>query len=332
MFTVLKLKPPIVIEAQKAKFKPSFIIQLLIFVGIYIVISIVQAIPFTVYGMYLGVRAVMSNQIQANDPVAMQDLIEQANNDLALPLLFSTVIITVIAILYCRFIEKRSMYSMGFTTKRAFYDYGIGLLVGLGLFSISVLISWISGTIHYNGYTLGNGIGLLIAFFLGFIIQGMSEEVLLRGYLMVSIASKNSVILAIMANSILFALLHIFNNGITLLAIINLTLFGVFASVYMLKTNNIWGVCAIHTMWNFAQGNIFGISVSGMEMKASVFSFVPSNEGTLINGGTFGLEGGLAVTIVLTIAIIAIVLIKGKPVATDIHVDNDIEIQDIPAL
>lgn len=85
-------------------------------------------------------------------------------------------------------------------------------------------------------------------------------------------------------------------------------------------------------MWNFAQGNIFGVSVSGMDIMASVFSFVPTNEGELINGGTFGLEGGLAVTIVLILATIAVLLVKVRPVTLQTQEAEDIEAQDVFAL
>ena len=78
----------------------------------------------------------------------------------------------------------------------------------------------------------------------------------------------------------------------------NLTLFGVFASVYFIKSGNIWGVGALHSIWNLAQGNIYGIRVSGIVTECSVFASAPSEGGFLLNGA-FGLEGGLAVTIVL---------------------------------
>jgi hypothetical protein len=94
--------------------------------------------------------------------------------------------------------------------------------------------------------------------------------------------------------------------------LINLVLFGLFASVYTLKANSIWGICAFHSIWNFAQGNIFGIPVSGLSLNASVFSFKPTDSGTLFNGGGFGLEGGLAVTIVLVVSIIITMTVKGR--------------------
>ena len=57
--------------------------------------------------------------------------------------------------------------------------------------------------------------------------------------------------------------------------------------------DSIWGISAIHTTWNFAQGNIFGIKVSGINAQVSLFSFKSSEAGKIINGGSFGLETAL---------------------------------------
>ena len=115
-----------------------------------------------------------------------------------------------------------------------------------------------------------------------------------------------------LANSALFALLHAANVGISWLAFLNLLLFGLFASVYMVRRGNIWGICAIHTMWNFAQGNIFGLQVSGMNPTASIFSFVGDDSKSWINGGSFGPEGGICVTLVLLISILILLPMKNK--------------------
>jgi len=104
---------------------------------------------------------------------------------------------------------------------------------------------------------------------------------------------------AVILNALFFAALHLGNSGISALAFVNLTLFGVFASVYFIKRGNIWGIGAIHSIWNFVQGNFYGIKVSGMESSCSVFASAMTEGRDLIHGGAFGLEGGLAVTLVL---------------------------------
>ena len=101
------------------------------------------------------------------------------------------------------------------------------------------------------------------------------------------------------ANVLLFAMRHLGNDGVSPLALINLTLFGIFASVYFIKSGNIWGIGAFHSIWNLAQGNFYGIRVSGIVTTCSVLASSPVEGRSLINGGSFGLEGGLAVTVVL---------------------------------
>jgi membrane protease YdiL (CAAX protease family) len=312
LFEVFRVKPQIVLEAQKARFQPIFILQVLMFISIFIITQIASSIPMAI-GIIIKVLSNCSNgSFDPQNPASITGGLSKLESTMALPMLFSTIIATVLVIVYCRFIEKRSLYSMGFVKNKAVKDYLLGLLIGLVMFSACVLISALTGTLTYNGVILGNGIGLLFAFFIGFIFQGMNEEVMLRGYFMISAATKAPLLVAVMANSIIFALLHILNSNIAPLALINLVLFGLFASVYTLKANSIWGICAFHSIWNFAQGNIFGIPVSGLSLNASVFSFKPTDSGTLFNGGGFGLEGGLAVTIVLVVSIIITMTVKGR--------------------
>ena len=104
-------------------------------------------------------------------------------------------------------------------------------------------------------------------------------------------------------SSFVFALLHFGNNGINIIAFINLFLFGLLMGLYILKRGNIWGICAIHSVWNFIQGNVMGLSVSGMDKSSSVFMFEIKEGYNLVTGGDFGPEGGLIVTLVLLIAV-----------------------------
>ncbi|MBP7175992.1 MAG: CPBP family intramembrane metalloprotease [Thermoclostridium sp.] len=316
MLSVIQKKPKILVEAQKAKFMPSFGIQVLIFFALLIITSIAQVIPLFIAMFFKTFQAVMNQEINPYDTQSVMGFTADMQGGNTLITLFATVLTTVLVVLYCRFIEKRSLYSMGFTKKNAFGQYMIGLLVGFVMFGACLLIALASGSLQYNGFTLGNSYGLLLGFLLGFVLQGMSEEVFLRGYFMMSVASKNSILLAVISNSVIFAILHLLNPGVTFLSVVNLILFGLFASVYTLKTNNIWGICALHTIWNFAQGNLFGILVSGLETEVSVLSFQPVGTSTLINGGAFGLEGGLAVTIVLIISTLVVLKLPGKEIIT----------------
>lgn len=317
MLSVFRERPQILEAAREAKFKPGFFIQLLIFIVIFIITQLAGSIPIVIYGIYRIIRAILSGEVSAANSDDLTQFAAELTKDAVGPALLGTLIVTVLVIVYCRSIEKRSLYSMGFVREKAFKDYLMGIVIGFLMFASCVIIALLTGTLKYNGFVLGHGIGLLLVFLLGFIVQGMSEEVLMRGYFMVSIANRNSILVAVLANSIIFALLHLLNQGITTLALVNLTLFGFFASLYTLKMNSIWGISAVHSIWNFAQGNVFGIKVSGIDTQVSLFSFSATESGTLINGGSFGLEGGLAVSVVLIASIILLLRIKGRSVTID---------------
>ncbi len=219
--------------------------------------------------------------------------------------LFATVGTVIATIVYCVKIEKRSVSSMGLVKKNAFADYLKGLGIGFVMFFAVFLLLWVSGAVNVE-YSLNTSLTTVAVFFIGFMIQGFSEEILLRGFCLVSLASSVSVFKATMVNSVLFSLLHIFNNGIKPIGLINIFIFGVFASLYFIKYGNLWGVSAIHTMWNFAQGNIFGFEVSGNAFGESVLKTEITSENEIITGGAFGPEGGLAVSAVLLVSVLVL--------------------------
>ena len=163
----------------------------------------------------------------------------------------------------------------------------------------------------FSGFSLEADKWLLVLFFLGYIVQGAAEEVLCRGFILRYLKESGSAVVAILVNSALFSVIHITNSGVSALALVNLFLFGVMTSLYCLWRGNLWGVCAFHTVWNFTQGNVFGISVSGNEKAVSIFATELSESGSLLHGAAFGLEGGLCVTVVMLLAV-GILLFVGR--------------------
>ena len=219
--------------------------------------------------------------------------------------LYSTVFVTLTFLLWAKLVEKRSFRSLGFTKENFVSKYCRGLVVGFILFAAVVFLNVGSKSVSFKGINPKFSFFSCLLFFGGFILQGMNEEVLFRGYLMPRLCVKERFWIGVLVNSALFGLLHIFNAGVTVLAIFNIVLFGIFASLYAMVDDGIAGVCAIHTVWNFVQGNIFGFEVSGNNMGEPLF-LLGENRANLINGGTFGAEGGIAVTAVLVIATIIV--------------------------
>lgn len=218
--------------------------------------------------------------------------------------LFATLATVAVVLLYCLLAERRTLVSLGFGSRRALFDYGIGLLGGFLLFGGAVLLCVVCGALTVLTAPVPPSAGIMVLFFVAFLIQGMSEEMLCRSYLMVSLSRGWPLWACAVINALLFSLLHLGNPGISFIALLNIFLFGLFASGLTLRRGSIWMVGALHSMWNFAQGNFFGIPVSGIPGSPSPLISVATTGTTaeLINGGAFGLEAGLAVTFVLAAA------------------------------
>lgn len=295
-----KLKKADMVQEAAQTGGKNVILEILMFVGVFIGVSIIQYIPTLVAGFMLYVTY----------------------DQLMMVHLFGTVIMTLMTMLFCKVIQKRKMRTLGFKKPGMWKEYGIGLVVGFVMMAVIVLVGVVTGsmTLTFNPEAAtGAGIGMLVLLFFGFVLQGMSEEVLCRGYFLVSLARKKGYMwMAVIVNAVAFAALHLGNAGIAPLAFVNLILFGIFASVYFVKRGNIWGIAAIHSIWNFAQGNIFGVLVSGNDFGTTIFKSEINESMTLINGGDFGLEGGILVTIVMIVGTLMMLITKQKDVAEEV--------------
>ena len=125
-------------------------------------------------------------------------------------------------------------------------------------------------------------------------------------------AEKSNKIVAIVVSSSLFGLLHMFNSGFSMQSLIDLILFGVLETFYIIKTDNLWGAAGIHGAWNFAQGNIFGVLVSGSTTGSSLLQFAPGNGPDWLTGGSFGVEGSIVCTLVMLVTILTLALSAQK--------------------
>lgn len=227
-------------------------------------------------------------------------------------MLFSDIVMLLIVFLFCRFIQKRKLRTLGFIKKGMLKEYGLGMLLGFAFFSVCVLLGVLFGGLKIEGISPEFSIGIFVAYLLGYMVQGMTEEVLCRGYFLGSYARRYPVYAAVLANSLLFASLHLLNSGISVLAFINITLFGIFASIYFIRRGSIWGIGAFHSIWNLVQGNFYGIKVSGTPVGNTLFTTQAIAGKSLWNGGDFGMEGSLICTIVMTCGIIFLYTRKNK--------------------
>lgn len=202
----------------------------------------------------------------------------------------------LIGIIYWnKHVNHRPVASLGFTKMNIFSRYFLGFLIGAFSLVFLAIVAMLLGSIHFKLNSQVN-LSLIILLLFGFIIQGLTEEVLCRGYLQGSLSAIMDEKWAILISAVCFAILHGANPGIQVLPLINLFIFGLVFSLLYAYSENILYVGAAHSAWNFFQGPVFGVQVSGTESIASVLkASIP--QANFINGGSFGIEGSLLTTV-----------------------------------
>ena len=192
--------------------------------------------------------------------------------------------------------------------KALWRNYLRGMLLGFILISSVYVLLFVTGQVSFKGYALtSDNVGLFFLYLLMWIPQGATEEIMMRGYMMPRIAGRFGIPAGIIFSSLCFSLLHAGNAGFSVLALINLALIAALFACIALRQGHIYTVCAMHTVWNFCQGNLYGLEVSGNPQSATIFSSAPTKMSKdILTGGKFGPEGGLCVTIVIVIAFIVL--------------------------
>ena len=192
--------------------------------------------------------------------------------------------------------------------------YLSGLAAGLAMMGSVYLILMLTGQIKCSGLGISDGItGAFIINLLLWLPQGMSEEIMFRGFMMTRIKERHGTAAAVIVSSLLFSGFHSMNIGFTPLAAVNLFLIALLFALITLKTGDIWLTSAIHTMWNLTQGNILGLQVSGTQGISSVLDTdYLKGCSPLITGGDFGPEGGLAVTAVTVTCLFILLLLSSS--------------------
>lgn len=198
--------------------------------------------------------------------------------------------------------ERRPFGSIGFTTgTRPAANVALGAVVAAVLVSIPVLVNLLSGASVSSG-AHSAGMGVVLLALIGFAVQAGTEEIFIRGYLLQVVFRKWGLVAAVLVQAVVFSVLHGVNTHISWVALFNIVLVGLLLGLWALAEGGLWGVCAFHMVWNWLQGNVYGVPVSGMDLQETLLRTppVPGSE-DLLTGGGFGVEGSLVTTAVLAL-------------------------------
>ena len=221
--------------------------------------------------------------------------------------LFSFVIILFLFIFWVKVIEKNDLSSLGFVKRNWLKYLAWGILMSLVQMGVIALIYQGSGIGSFVLNELSiEPLLFILGLFPFWLLQGGTEEVATRGWLLTRIAARTNLPLAIVISSSLFGILHMGNAGVTFLSVLNIILDGVLAGLLFIYTDSIWLVVAQHGTWNYVQGNLLGFQVSGTGADASIFSFTMGDGPVWLTGGAFGAEGSIITTLVLLVSLVIV--------------------------
>lgn len=203
-------------------------------------------------------------------------------------------IFVAVYVAFCHLIEGRpasefSLVAMGI-------DLPAGIVSGLLLFSLVVGVIAAFGGYRVIGY---HDAGVLVPALAVAILSGFSEEIFFRGFFFRLTEKWLGSWTALAVSAALFGALHLGNPNATLLAAVAIMLeAGVMLAAIFMITRRLWAPIGLHAAWNFAQGGIYGIPVSGGAMDGVLR---PDIRGpALLTGGAFGAEASLPAIVVAT--------------------------------
>jgi len=188
----------------------------------------------------------------------------------------------------------------------------LGLLAGTLLFGAIVGTLWLLGVYHVIGFNPhANWVTPLLMVGIG---AGIGEELMFRGALFRIVEEGLGTWAALVISALVFGFMHAGNPGATLwsslaIAIEAGLLFGMLYNV----TRSLPICMGLHAAWNFMQGTVYGIPVSGTAADGWLVSTRSGPD--WLSGGVFGAEASviaLALCSLCTLALLGVAIRRGS--------------------
>ncbi len=193
-----------------------------------------------------------------------------------------------------RWIERRKVDDL--SLERAFPEWGFGVAIGAGAMAVTIGVIALFGGYKVIGQ---NSIAVLLPI-AGIAFQsGVFEEILLRGIVFRLMEKWLGSWVALGISALLFGALHLANPNASLLAAFAIAMeAGVLLGAIYMFTRRLWAAIGLHMAWNFTQGGIFGVAVSGFETPGLLKPVMKGAD--LLTGGGFGAEASLPAIFICT--------------------------------
>jgi len=210
-------------------------------------------------------------------------------------LLAVCALLTVVAV--TGLIERRNPAAIGLDVRHGIIDWLKGAGVGAAYLCASVGILALLGGYRITGVAFAGqalASGLLLH-----VLVGVFEETLFRGILFRFLEEGFGSWIALTVTALFFGFSHLSNPHATVWGAIAIALeAGVSIGAVYMATRSLWFAMGLHTAWNFLQGTVFGVAVSGNGAPTDSL-FQPLIQGNQwLTGGAFGIEASVITVVV----------------------------------
>jgi uncharacterized protein len=208
---------------------------------------------------------------------------------------------------WVRWVERRSLASIGLGGATRMRGFGLGLGVGVAMISLLVTAIWAAGGYDAAGWVPAwrdpaslLHIGLLLP---SFVFQAGTEEIIFRGWLLSALARRTNVAVAVVLVSLTFCLLHYGPHQEFRVMLVTF-LFSLFACAWVLRSGNLWGAMGWHAGWNWWLATGFELPVTGIDshLPAAAVALRPIGADWL-TGASEGPEGSWLCNLLFVAAI-----------------------------
>ncbi len=184
-------------------------------------------------------------------------------------------------------------------------DFGFGIAAGavmafgaLGIvFAVGGAEIYLSGE-SFGGYLRGAApVGAVLA------VAALGEELVFRGYPLARLARSLGRGGASLALALVFASAHLWNPDVSAFGLANVALASLVLSAAFFGPGGLPTAWGVHLAWNGTFALVVDAPVSGIRFDVPSVEYEDGIH-EWITGGAFGPEGGVATTVVMTVALV----------------------------
>src|SRR5690349_1490594 len=185
-------------------------------------------------------------------------------------------------------------------------DLLVGFALGFTSLAVAVGIAVAGGGLRFS-FSGSAMTGAILRAFIGttplLFVAALAEEALFRGYALQTLSRARLALLGLLLTSVPFASVHLSNpNVVPGVTFANTAIAGIWLGVAYLRTRSLWFPLGVHWAWNWALGWFFGLPISGVNLVAHPLFKGLDLGPAWLTGGSYGIEGGVACTIVLIVS------------------------------